>query len=100
MRVHWTETALGHLDALHRYIAQDSPEYARQMVDRLIRRSQQIADFLLSDRTVPEYAMNNLRQIIEGPYRIIYLIKTEQIDIIAVIHGRMDILRSSEREEV
>jgi len=44
MNVHWTDTAEGHLDALYDYIAQDSPEYAKRMVDRLTRRSQQIAD--------------------------------------------------------
>ena len=42
MKVHWTDTAEGHLDAVYAYIAQDSPEYAKRMVDRLTRRSQQI----------------------------------------------------------
>jgi toxin ParE1/3/4 len=46
MKVHWTDTAEGHLHAIYAYIAQDSPEYARRMVDRLTRRSQQIAKFL------------------------------------------------------
>lgn len=35
MKVHWTEIAEGHLDAIHAHIAQDSPEYAKPMVDRL-----------------------------------------------------------------
>jgi toxin ParE1/3/4 len=47
MKVHWTDTAEGHLDAIYTYIALDSPEYAKQMIDRLTRRSQQIADFPL-----------------------------------------------------
>jgi len=45
MRVHWTDTAQEHLDAIRAYISQDSPEYAKRMVDRLTRRSQQIAGF-------------------------------------------------------
>ncbi len=40
MRVHWTDTAEDHLDAIHAYIAQNSPEYTRRMVDRITRRSQ------------------------------------------------------------
>jgi plasmid stabilization system protein ParE len=28
-----------------------------------------------------------MREVIERPYRIIYRIKAEQIDILAVIHG-------------
>ena len=99
MKVHWTDTAEGHLGALYAYIAQDSPEYAKGMVDRLTRRSQQIADFPFSGRRVPEYDIQEIREVIEGPYRIIYHIKPDQIDVLAVIHGAMDILRSSEEED-
>jgi addiction module RelE/StbE family toxin len=92
MKVHWTETAEGHLDAIYAYIAQDSPRYALRLVDRLTRRSRQIADFPLSGRKVPEYEMDQIREVIEGPYRIIYYIKPDQIDVLAVIHGSQDIL--------
>jgi len=94
MKVHWTDTAEGHLDAIYAYIALDSPEYAKRMVDRLTRRSQQIADFPLSGHRVPEYDIDQIREVIEGPYRIIYHIKPDQIDAVAVIHGAMDALRS------
>lgn len=62
------------------------------MVDRLTRRSQQIAHAPLSGRRVPEYELDQIREIIEGPYRIIYHIKPEQIDILAVIHGSRYVL--------
>jgi len=96
MKVHWTTTAEAHLDAIYAYIAQDSPQYAMRMVDRLTRRSQQIADFPLSGRKVPEYEADQIREVIEGPYRIIYHIKPDQIDVLAVIHGSQDILRQDE----
>lgn len=98
MKVHWTDAAEGHLDALYAYIAQDSPEYAKRMVDRLTRISQQIAEFPFSGRRVPEYDIDQIREVIEGPYRIIYHIKPDQIDVLAVIHGAMDVLGSSEEE--
>jgi len=99
MRVHWTETAQEHLDSIHAYIAQDSPEYALRMVDRLTRRSQQIADAPLSGRRVPEYDMDQIREVIERPYRIIYHIRPGQIDVIAVIHGARNVLRAGEENE-
>jgi plasmid stabilization system protein ParE len=98
MKVHWTDTAEGHLDAIYAYIALDSPEYAKRMVDRLTRRSQQLADFPLSGRRVPEYDADQIREVIEGPYRIIYHIKPDQVDVVAVIHGAMDVLRSGDLE--
>ncbi|HBB30452.1 MAG TPA: hypothetical protein DDZ80_15260 [Cyanobacteria bacterium UBA8803] len=51
MRVYWTDTALQHLLAIHTYIAKNSPQYADIVVDRLTRRSQQIAAFPLSGGT-------------------------------------------------
>ncbi len=47
MKVHWTRSASGHLDAIHDHIAQDSPVYAKRVVDRLTQRSKQIAAFLI-----------------------------------------------------
>lgn len=90
MKVHWTGAAEEHLDAIYAYITLDSPEYARRMVDRLTRRSQQIADFPFSGRKVPEYDIDEIREVMEGPYRIIYIIKPDQIDVVAVIHGARD----------
>lgn len=91
MKVHWTNTAGKHLDAIFDYIAQNSPEYARNIVDRITRRSQQIAQYPLSGRRVPEYDFNQIREVIEGSYRIIYYIKSNQIDVLAVIHCAVNI---------
>jgi len=55
MKVHWTDNAGHHLDAIHDYLAQNSPEYAKIAVDRLTRRSQQISSFPLSGCIVPEF---------------------------------------------
>ena len=86
MRVLWTDNAITHLVDIYEYITHDSPVYAKRMVDRLTERSEQIADFPGSGRIVPEYEADDIREMIEKPYRIIYQIKPEQIDVLAVIH--------------
>ncbi len=93
MRVQWTKTAEAHLDAIYVYIVQDSETYALQTVDRITRRSEQIGDFPLSGRKVPEYELDQIREVFAGPYRIIYHIMAEQIDIVAVIHGATNVLQ-------
>ena len=87
MNVHWTNTAVEHLLAIYERIAQDAPLYAQRMVDRLTKRSEQIATFPESGRMVPEYDAPDIREVIESPYRIIYRIKIDQIDVLAVVHG-------------
>ena len=85
MKVHWTDTAEAHLDSIYAYIAQDSKTYALRTVDRITKRSKQIGAFSMAGRRVPEYNLEQIREVFSGPYRIIYYIKPNQTDIIAVI---------------
>jgi len=96
MKVHWTEAAEAHLDAIYAYIARDSETYAPRTVDRITRKSQQIGEFPLSGRKVPEYELDQIREVFSGPYRIIYHISADQIDEMAVIHGAMNVLQGEQ----
>jgi addiction module RelE/StbE family toxin len=87
MKVHWTGNAVDHLVNIYEYITLNSPTYARQMVNRITRRSEQIGDQPFSGRKVPEYQADDIRELIENPYRIIYRVRQDQIDVLAVIHG-------------
>ena len=91
MKVFWTDTAVNHLSAIYNYISQNSPQYAQRLVERLTRRSEQIANFPFSGRLVPEFETEQIREVIEVSYRIIYYIKPEQIDVIAVLHAARNI---------
>lgn len=86
MKVHWTQNALDHLVIIYEHIALNSPLYARGMVDKLTRHSEQIADYPFSGRKVPQYGAADVREIIEAPYRIIYRMNRDQIDVIAAVH--------------
>jgi plasmid stabilization system protein ParE len=95
VKVLWTDAAVAQLEAIHDYIAQTSPEYARRIVDRLTKRSIQISTFPFSGRLVPEYELNEVREVVEGSYRIIYLIKADeaQLEVLAVIHSAREGLK-------
>jgi toxin ParE1/3/4 len=69
------------------------------VIDRLTRRSQQIAKFPLSGRVVPEFRTRQIREILEGSYRIIYYVKVDQIDIVAVLHGSQQIQPFEDAED-
>jgi toxin ParE1/3/4 len=97
MMVFWTDTAQEHLDEIYRYIARDSAFYAKRMIDRLTRRSTQIAHFPFSGIEVPEYSLKQIRQIIEGSYRIIYYIKSDGIDVLAVLHCAQDSFKDTDK---
>jgi toxin ParE1/3/4 len=85
--VHWTHTAIAHLLAISEHIARDAPIYAQHLVDRLTRRSQQIATFPQAGHVVPEYGAPDIREVIERSYRIIYWIREDHIDVLAIVHN-------------
>ena len=64
MKVFWTETAVENLSGIYTYIAQNSPQYAARIIDRITRRSQQIVNFPLSGRIVPEFETEQIREVI------------------------------------
>ena len=87
MNVVWTPEAQSHLDSIYQYIKHDAPFYAQGVVDTLTRRSQQLVDHPLSGRIVPAYDDRKLRELIVYPYRLIYRVMIDRIDVIAVFHG-------------
>jgi toxin ParE1/3/4 len=87
MKVLWTRTAVGHLTDIYEYIAGDSTRYAKRMVDRLTARSKQIASHPESAPVVAEYGDPAVREVLEGPYRVIYRIESDAVLVLAVIHG-------------
>jgi len=88
MRVYWTDRAKARLRLIHNYIAEDSPKTALQVVDRITSRSQQLNALPRSGRQIPEYQQQDVRELLIKPYRIIYRIKPDQIDVLTVMHYR------------
>ena len=72
MRVDWTRNAIPDLTSIYEQIESDSQNYAVAVVDRITRRTEQIALFPLSGQKVPEYQREDIREIIEYSYRILY----------------------------
>jgi plasmid stabilization system protein ParE len=87
VKVIWTPTALAHLESIHSFIAARSPLYAQRTVDRITGKGNYISQFPLAGRMMPESGFQQIREVLEGPYRIVYHVKSDQIDIIAIFHG-------------
>ena len=88
MKVVWTDRAKARLRSIRDYIARDSPRVADDVARRLLERSRQLEVLARSGRQVPEYQRDDVRELLERPYRIIYVILSERIDVISVMHYR------------
>src|SRR5437667_10850 len=76
-RIRWTEPARDDLRAIHKYIARDSEIYAQRMVDRILRRVEMLETFPEIGGQVEELGRKDIRELIEGNYRIIYRFRND-----------------------
>lgn len=92
--VNWTAEAEKWLKDIHDYIAQDDPDAATRVVSGIYQKAQLLHDFPeigYKYRSEPE---GDIRILLYGHYRIAYLVKSkEQIDILGVFHGALEIDR-------
>ena len=86
----WTEHAVAQLAAVAEHVSLSSPVYAEHLVDRIARRLDQARDLPESGRVVPEFARPEVRELIEWPYRLVYRVHPDAIEILSVLHGRQE----------
>ncbi|MBI1781286.1 MAG: type II toxin-antitoxin system RelE/ParE family toxin [Sphingobacteriales bacterium] len=84
--VRFTEQSVNDLEEIGRYISLDSTTYARLQIEKIISRTDILEIFPRIGRVVPELNNKSVREIIEGNFRIIYLIVNKQTVHILTIH--------------
>ena len=87
MRLFWTETAKQDLRAIRRYIATDNPTAAKRWVGRLRTRTRNALLAPLAGRKVPELLRDDIRELIEGNYRIVSQIFEDRLVVLTVFEG-------------
>jgi toxin ParE1/3/4 len=86
MKVIWRDAAIADLDAIYDYLSLHSAVMARGTVNRLVARADDLGDFPLMGRIVPELQDDALREPIERPYRIIYRPLEHVVEVLTVVH--------------
>lgn len=84
----WTDQAINDLGDIGDYIAENSEKFAKITISKLLERTNILKEFPNAGRLVPEKNEETLRELIEGNYRIIYdIVSNNQINILAVYHS-------------
>ncbi len=89
----WTEPALSDLDAIADYIALDNPEAARELVQRVFKHVELLADHPRLGPKPPELKGWRYRQLVEPPCRIFYRQDQDRVYILYVMRSER-LLRS------
>ena len=95
VRINWTLQAKDDLKNIADYISKDSVVYAKRQVINIRKRTEILKTHIHIGKIVPEIEDSNIRELIEGNYRIIYkIISKNRIDILTVHHSAMDLKKS------
>lgn len=83
----WSKLALKDLEHIYDFIALESTYYAQKTIEQFLIRVEILADYPQIGKDVNEYLKNNVKELIEGNYRIFYRINKNNISIIRVHHS-------------
>jgi plasmid stabilization system protein ParE len=93
MSIIWSAQARGDLHAIRDFIARDSEHYAKLQIERLISRVEQASAMPSRGHPVHEFAESGLREVHEGPYRIIYGASGDEFQVVTIVHMRQRVTR-------
>lgn len=85
MRIRWTEGAVGNLDQVEAYIAQENPPAALATVNKIIDAAQMLADYPTIGKRGRERGTREL--VVAGlPFIIIYASRRGELVVLRVLH--------------
>jgi toxin ParE1/3/4 len=72
-RITFAVSAVKDLEAIRKWHTdQQAPEVGERLLGEILSAVERLSDFPESGRIVPEFGLENLREIIHPPFRIIY----------------------------
>lgn len=90
-KIVWTDQSVFDLKDIFDYISKDSRRYAEDQIKRIKSKTTILKTQPESGRIVQELGILQIRELIEGNYRIVYrLLSAELIEILTIHHSARD----------
>jgi len=86
MIIQWSPLSLERIQEIADYIAEDSRIAASNWVDEVFKKVEKLKSNPEIGRIVPEIGLPDIRELLFGNYRIIYLKSKKNISILTVRH--------------
>ena len=88
MKVVWSPRAVARATEIATHIAADRPAAAGRWVDELFANVASLKNHPRRGRRVPEVGRAAVREVQQGPYRVIYRMDPTRLVVLTVRHGR------------
>lgn len=84
MKIFWSPLAVERLENIFEYISKDDSTAAQKMVERIFKKVESLSKYPERGRKVPEANREEIREVFESEYRIIYRIEPKRIFILSI----------------
>jgi len=88
LKIIWSPLAVDQARDIAAYITLDKPSAAERWVEGIFDSVDRWIDFSQSGRVVSEIKRNDIREIVQGSYRVVYKIQETQILVLLVKNYR------------
>ena len=83
----WSPQSLRDLESICEYIARESPATADLVLRKIVSAVQRLVPFPKSGRIVPERNDSDIREVIVPPYRVVYRLRGDVVEIATIFRG-------------
>lgn len=87
MKIRWSTRALERMIEAAEFAGYDSDARDR-FVSEMFESVEHLADFPNSGRVVPEISRDDVREVLRRPFRVIYRVRPDQVEILTLRHMR------------
>ncbi len=88
MKIFWSPLAVERLENIFEYISKDDSNAAQKMIGRIFKKVESLSKFPERGRKVPETNREEIREVFESSYRIIYRIDRKRIYVLSIRNFR------------
>ena len=86
-RLRWSPRSVDDLEAIRGFIARDSSQYADLVIHRIVAAADRLTQFPEIGRIVPEVGEPRLRELIVRPFRVVYRIRPDLVEVVTVFRS-------------
>jgi len=84
VKIFWSPLAVERLEAIFEYISKDNRAAAQKLVYRIIKKVDSLSKLPERGRKVPEINREDIREVFEGEYRIIYRLSSKKVFVLTI----------------
>jgi len=84
VKIVWSPLSFERLENIYKFISDKDPVAAKNLINRIFERLESLNKYPERGRKVPEINRNEIREVFESEYRIIYQIEPKKISILTI----------------